>query len=88
MRISNIKNQRRASQKNAFTRSIPGFSLPRPNTEKTRQTDRYMWSMKSNVVFADVRYSWELSRDGFIERRARCAAAIFPQDPLIDLSKY
>lgn len=90
MRISNIKNQRRASQKNAFARSIPHSSLPRPNTETTRQTDRCIWMyMKSNVVFADVRYNWELSCDGFIVRGARrCAVAIFPQDPLIDLSKY
>lgn len=25
-----------------------------------------MWGMESNVVFASVRYNWELSRDGFI----------------------
>lgn len=72
MRISNIENQKRGKM----------LSLDRYRTEyepeTTRQTDRYMWSVKSNVVFADVRYNWELFCDGFIVRGARSAAAIFP----------
>jgi len=39
--------------------------------------------MESNVVFAGVRYNWELSRDGFIVRGAPCASPFFPETLLL-----